>query len=174
MVELEKTYERVADVCLECGAHDVLIAHTLERQEALWENRGAFLEALKGMGDLDEVDVVVPPSKISDFITFTESLGRKHAVPILSFGHAGDGNLHIYILRGDRARDEWLAIAHDLMNMIYAEAKRLNGQVSGEHGIGFAKRPFLEESLGSTAIELMRGIKAVFDPKQLLNPGKVI
>lgn len=174
MVELEKTYERVADVCLECGARDVLIAHTMERQEALWENRGAFLEALKGLGDLDEVDVVVPPSKINEFITFAESLGREHGVPILSFGHAGDGNLHIYILRGNRERNEWLATVQDLMDIIYAEAKRLNGQVSGEHGIGFAKRSFLEESLGSTAVELMRGIKAVFDPKQLLNPGKVI
>ncbi len=171
--ELEKTYERVAEVCLKNGAHDVLIAHTSDRQAALWENRGAFLEALKAMGDLDEVDVVVAPSQIAAFIEFTEHLRVECGLPIVSFGHAGDGNLHIYILRGELDRDSWLNSTKEVMDRIYAKAQELKGLVSGEHGIGFAKRGYLQESLSPDVLELMRSIKSGFDPKGLLNPGKV-
>jgi glycolate oxidase len=172
-VELEKTYERVARVCLDNGAHDVLIAHTADRQEALWENRGAFLEALKGMGELDEVDVVVPPNQVAAFIEFTEELRVEYQLPILSFGHAGDGNLHIYLLRDKMEREAWLALTQQAMKEIYAHAKELQGLVSGEHGIGFAKKPYLEQALSPAVLELMRAIKLVFDPNQLMNPGKV-
>ena len=172
-LELEKTYERVAEVCLKNGAHDVLIAHTGERQAALWENRGAFLEALKAMGDLDEVDVVVPPNQIATFIEFTEQLRVECGLSIVSFGHAGDGNLHIYILRGELDRDIWLNSTREAMDRIYAKAHELKGLVSGEHGIGFAKRGYLEESLSPEVLQLMRSIKSGFDPKRLLNPGKV-
>ncbi len=171
--EMEKTYERVADVCLQSGAHDVFIAHTGERQEALWENRGAFLEALKAMGDMDEVDVVVPPSQIAAFVEFVEQLRVKYNLTIVGFGHAGDGNLHIYVLRDDLDRQIWLKTVQKIMDEIYAKAQALSGLVSGEHGIGFAKKPYLEKSLSPAALELMRSIKASFDPKGLLNPGKV-
>lgn len=172
-IELEKTYERVAEVCLKNGAYDVLIAHTTERQEALWENRGAFLEALKGMGELDEVDVVVPPNQVAAFIEFTEELRKEYELPIVSFGHAGDGNLHIYILRAELDREVWLNSTKDVMDRIYARAQELTGLVSGEHGIGFAKKEYLEKSLSLPVLELMGAIKSVFDPKGLLNPGKV-
>lgn len=172
--ELERDYKAVAEVCLACGALDVLIANSSERQVGLWESRGAFLEALKGMGELDEVDVVVPPSHIADLVRFSEDLGKEYNVPILSFGHAGDGNIHIYIMRGSRPRQEWLSLTETIMSEIYCKAKALTGQVSGEHGIGLAKRKYLAESLGETQLQLMRGIKASFDPKGILNPGKVM
>lgn len=173
LAELEKSYDQVAQVCLDSAALDVFIANTPDRQEGIWRCRGAFLEALKGAGELDEVDVVVPPDKIADFVEMTESLKEQFRVPVLGFGHAGDGNLHIYILRDDRPRQEWIEVTERLMEKIYAEAKQLMGQVSGEHGIGVAKRHYLAESLGPVQIELMRAIKAAFDPKNVLNPGKV-
>jgi glycolate oxidase len=172
-LELEKIYERVAEVCLQNGAHDVLIAHTTDRQASLWENRGAFLEALKAMGDMDEVDVVVPPNQVATFIQFTEDLRVECGLPIVSFGHAGDGNLHIYILRGELDRTSWLVSTKEAMDRIYAKAKELKGLVSGEHGIGFAKREYLHQSVSPDVLELMRSIKRSFDPKGLLNPGKV-
>jgi glycolate oxidase len=92
----------------------------------------------------------------------------------VSFGHAGDGNLHIYMLRGERSREEWLALTEQAMERIYTEAKRLSGQVSGEHGIGLAKRRYLADSLGPEQLRLLQSIKAAFDPKNLLNPGKII
>jgi glycolate oxidase len=171
--ELEKTYERVAEVCLKQGAHDVFIAHTSERQESLWENRGAFLEALKGQGELDEVDVVVPPSQIATFIEYLENLSAESGLPIVSFGHAGDGNLHVYLLRAELEREHWLDLTKEVMDQIYAKARQLAGLVSGEHGIGYAKKEYLEKSTDSVTLELMRAIKLAFDPKGLLNPGKV-
>lgn len=172
--ELEKTYERVAELCIQNGADDVLIAHTSERQESLWENRGAFLEALKGLGELDEVDVVVPPSQIAAFVEYTEKLSVAHGLPMISFGHAGDGNLHVYMLRGELERDNWLELTTKVMDQIYAKARKLSGLVSGEHGIGYAKKDYFEKSTDPVTLELMRAIKAVFDPKGLLNPGKVV
>jgi glycolate oxidase len=172
--ELERAYEVVAEVCLAQGAMDVLIANTADRQGGLWECRGAFLEAIKGMGELDEVDVVVPPSRIAELVSFTEALAKEYDLPILSFGHAGDGNLHVYILRGERSREEWLVLMEQAMERIYAKAKELTGQVSGEHGIGFAKREYLAESLGPEQLDLLKAIKASFDPKHILNPGKVV
>lgn len=172
--EMERAYEKVAQTCLDCGAIDVLIANIFDSQEGIWECRGAFLEALKGMGDLDEVDVVVPPSEIAEFISSVEELREEYALPILSFGHAGDGNLHIYFLRGDLARDKWLDRSQEVMEIVYEDAQKLTGQVSGEHGIGYAKRDFLAQSLGPAQMRLLQGIKATFDPKGLLNPGKVV
>lgn len=173
VVELEDVYETTADVCLQAGALDVFIANTPDRQESIWQTRGAFLEALKAMSRLEEVDVVVPPSHIAEFVAFTKEIEEELQVRILSFGHAGDGNLHVYILQDDLALDHWQKLAHQAMGAMYRRAKELKGQVSGEHGIGYAKHPFLKESLGPAQMRLMQGIKATFDPLGILNPGKV-
>ena len=92
---------------------------------------------------------------------------------IRSFGHAGDGNLHIYCAGNDIAVEDFLPKSTKVMEAAYAKCTELGGQVSGEHGIGHAKKEYLRESVGDTAISLMAGIKKVFDPKGLLNPGKI-
>ncbi|MGI6035270.1 MAG: FAD-binding oxidoreductase [Limnochordia bacterium] len=172
--ELTAVHHQAAHVCLASGALDVLIADTQERQEMIWEARGAFLEALKGMSEIDEVDVVVPPAKVAQFIKFTRAIAQDLGARILSFGHAGDGNIHVYILRDGRPQDEWRILLGEAMDRMYREARDLEGQVSGEHGIGLAKIPYLQASLGDAELHLLRGIKQVFDPKGLLNPGKVV
>jgi len=171
---LEEIYEIAGDICLESGAEDVLIADTPERQDGLWDARGAFLEALKAESEMDEVDVVVPRDKIAVFIRYTKELEREYGVRIRSFGHAGDGNMHVYILRDGMDKDVWKAKMEEIMDRLYAKGSELGGQVSGEHGIGIAKRPYLLRELGDTLIALQRQIKEVFDPKHILNPGKVI
>ena len=88
--------------------------------------------------------------------------------------NAGDGNLHIYVCQDGVADEQWHETVEKVMERLYSEARLLSGEVSGEHGIGHAKRAFLEESLGCEQVELMRGIKKVFDPNGILNPGKVI
>lgn len=172
--ELEEIYEQAAHVCLNSGAFDVLIANTKERQEMIWETRGTFLEALKAMSHLEECDVVVPRNKVAEFVKFTHRLEEQHAVRIRSFGHAGDGNLHIYILKDNLDPETWERKRFAVMDEMYAKARELKGQVSGEHGIGYAKRPYLHESLGPVQMELMKKIKEAFDPEHILNPGKVI
>ena len=172
--EIEVAYENVAEICLKEGATDVFISDTEERQESIWSARGAFLEAIKNSTtEMDEVDVVVPRNKVATFVKFTHKLQEEYKIRIQSFGHAGDGNLHIYILRDNLEEKLWNNILHEVMKEMYDKAKELSGQVSGEHGIGYAKREYLKESLKYENIEIMKGIKEVFDPKNILNPGKV-
>jgi glycolate oxidase len=172
--EIERNYENVANICLEAGALDVLISDTEERQESIWSARGAFLEAIKSSTtEMEEVDVVVPRNKVAEFIKYTHDLEHEFDIRIKSFGHAGDGNLHIYILRDALDEATWHKKLEDVMECMYKRGKELKGQVSGEHGIGFAKKPYLKESLSPELIMLMKGIKASFDPKNILNPGKV-
>ncbi len=172
--EVEQSYEKVAHICLESGAYDVLISNTQERQESIWSARGAFLEAIKASTtQMDECDVVVPRNKIAEFVKFSDDLQKKFDIRIKSFGHAGDGNLHIYVLRDELSQEVWDKKLHDVFECMYTRARELGGQVSGEHGIGFAKKPYLNESLGEEGIKLLKNIKLAFDPKNILNPGKV-
>lgn len=172
---LQPAVNAVTDLVLSIGARDVLLADTDERKESIWNARGAFLEAIKGStSTMDECDVVVPRDSIPAFMRRTVEIGRETGVRIRSFGHAGDGNLHIYACRDGMDEDTWKRSVRDVMDRLYAAAEELHGAVSGEHGIGHAKKGFLEESLGSRQISLMRGIKAAFDPNGILNPGKVI
>lgn len=172
--EIEADFDKVARICLEQGAIDILISDTEERNDSIWKARGAFLEAIKASTTyMDEVDVVVPRNKVNEIVEFSHQLQDKVGVRIKSFGHAGDGNLHAYILKDDLGEEEWnkrLAIA---MEEMYKKAQELRGQVSGEHGIGYAKKPYLKESLSPEILEIMSGIKMAFDPKNILNPGKV-
>ena len=173
--EIDLAYETVAKTCLDAGALDVFISDTQERNESIWSARGAFLEAIKASTtEMDECDVVVPRSMVADFVIFSHELQKKHNVRIRSFGHAGDGNLHIYVLRDDMDEATWKKTLAATFADLYAKSRELKGQVSGEHGIGFAKKPFLAESLSDPVRAIMRGIKGVFDPKNILNPHKVV
>jgi glycolate oxidase len=172
--EIEQAYDRVAHICLEAGALDVLISNTQERQESIWKARGAFLEAIKATTtEMDECDVVVPRNRIAEFVKFADELQERCNVRIKGFGHAGDGNLHIYVLRDEMDADAWKQKLKEVFAIMYAKSRELGGKVSGEHGIGYAKKPYLQESKGGAGMELLKNIKLAFDPKNLLNPGKV-
>lgn len=164
----------VAELCLECGAIDALIVDTEERKGSVWSARGAFLEAIKASTtEMDECDVVVPRNVVADFVLYTHEVAKEYNVRIPSFGHAGDGNLHVYVCRDDLDEATWRKTLEAVFEKLYAKARELSGLVSGEHGIGYAKREFLKKDYGDTQLALMRGIKAVFDPKNILNPDKV-
>jgi glycolate oxidase len=172
--EVERAYESAAKICLEQGAIDILISDTNEREESIWKARGAFLEAIKGSTTyMDEVDVVVPRSCVNEMVEYIHSLYKEVNIRIKSFGHAGDGNLHAYVLKDDLSEEEWEKRMTVAMDKIYGKARELKGQVSGEHGIGFAKKSYLFESMDPATVEIMRGIKKAFDPKNILNPRKV-
>lgn len=172
--DVEKSYEEAAQICLKSGALDILISDTEEREESIWKARGAFLEAIKGSTtEMDEADVVVPRNKVNDLVEYTHALQKEIGIRIKSFGHAGDGNLHAYILRDNLDEKEWKEKLNLAFDKIYAKGRELNGQVSGEHGIGYAKKAYLEKQLNPVLLDIMRGVKNVFDPKHILNPHKI-
>ena len=172
---LKPAMDQLTDLALSIGAKDVLLADTDERKESIWNARGAFLEAIKGSTPvMDECDVVVPRDVIPAFVKRSVEIGKTIGVRICSFGHAGDGNLHIYACKDGLADDVWEKAVEQVMDELYIAAREMGGEVSGEHGIGHAKKGFLAESMGETQVNLMRGIKAAFDPKGILNPGKVV
>lgn len=172
--EVEKSYEKVAQLCLEEGALDVFISDTDERKQSIWSARGAFLEAVKASTtEMDECDVCVPRDKVAQFITYTHDLEKAFDVRIRSFGHAGDGNLHVYVLRDGLDEEAWKEKLSAVFACMYRRARELDGVVSGEHGIGFAKKPYMFEQYDEAYITLLKNIKLAFDPKNILNPGKV-
>ena len=172
--QVEADMNTVADLCLELGAVDAYIVDTEERKKAVWSARGAFLEAIKASTtEMDECDVVVPVNRVDEFIKFTHDLSEELHIRIPSFGHAGDGNLHVYICRDGLSEGEWKETLSLCFDRMYEKAEQLGGLVSGEHGIGYAKKEFLKKQYGSTPIMLMQQIKRVFDEKNILNPGKI-
>ena len=172
--QVDQDMSTVAELCLEIGALDAYIVDTEERKKAVWSARSAFLEAIKASTtEMDECDVVVPGNRVDTFIKFTHELAEEFGVRIPSFGHAGDGNLHVYICRDALEQEAWETTLSAIFDRMYEKAVELGGLVSGEHGIGYAKRDFLKRQYGETPIALMQGIKQVFDPKNILNPGKV-
>lgn len=172
--ELEGMTEKAAELVLEAGALDVMVADTPAKLKDVWQARSSFLEAImKETKLLDECDVVLPVTKIAGYLDFVNKTGKDCGLTIKSFGHAGDGNLHIYQCSNDLEEEEFKKRVDKFFDIIYKEAIRLKGLVSGEHGIGSGKVKYLANSVGKTNIELMRGIKKVFDPKMILNPGKV-
>ena len=181
MDELEEIMEQASEIALENGAIDVLVADTPAKIKDAWAARSSFLEAIKsetkwkdGLELLDECDVVVPLDQIAPYVEFVYKTGKDMGLQIESFGHAGDGNLHIYIIGDDQISvADFKKKADDFFDVIYPEATRVGGLVSGEHAIGSGKLKYLEEAEGEVNMRLMLDIKKAFDPKMILNPGKV-
>ncbi len=171
---LEELSEQAAEVVLEEGAVDVLVADTPVKKKEAWEARSTFLEAIEAETKLlDECDVVVPVNQIPSYLSFVKSLEDQYDFALKSFGHAGDGNLHIYTCANDMEEEEFKRQVAEFMDIIYKKAAECDGQISGEHGIGSGKMEYLVAFAGETSMRLMKGIKEVFDPKMILNPGKI-
>ena len=172
--QLNEVIERASEVLLEAGALDVLVADTPQLRKDAWAARSTFLEAIEANTRLlDESDVVVPVSEIANYAAFISSIAADYDFEIKSFGHAGDGNLHIYNCSNDMDVKEFERQVADFMKRAYAKATELGGLISGEHGIGHGKLEYLAQTTNPVNMHLMEGIKQVFDPNLILNPGKV-
>lgn len=172
--ELYTRAEALAEIGMEAGAFDVLVVDQPSLKKDVWAARSAFLTVIEADTKyIDEMDVVVPVDKIAEFLKSVHEIGNKHGMRIRSFGHAGDGNLHIYCCSNTKTEEEFKKCAELVMIDSYKKCAELKGQVSGEHAIGHAKKQYLRESVGETAYGLMGSIKQIFDPNAILNPGKV-
>jgi glycolate oxidase len=117
-------------------------------------------------------DVVVPRSKVPELITRIEKIGKRHDTFVANFGHAGDGNIHVNFMC-DRADPASIARARECVSEVFQLSVELGGTISGEHGIGYVKAPYLTYAIDKPTLEIMKGIKKVFDPNGILNPGKM-
>jgi glycolate oxidase len=171
--EVEANLETVGEVCMENGAVDAFVADTSSRQEQLWEARKCLFDAYKAFWEIDEVDSCVPRSRFPDYIERAEEVAERHGVVISNIGHAGDGNVHSVITRGDLDDERWCRMLEEVTEELIGIALSLGGTISGEHGLGLTKKRYLEEQVGRAQLELMRSIKRAFDPLNILNPGKV-
>ncbi len=169
-----KEIETIADICRGTGARDVEVARTEKERTALWSARRAISPSLarRAPNKLGE-DISVPRSAIPDAVVAIKEVSRKHDIPIAIFGHAGDGNLHPNILFDKRDPvqvEKMKKAAADIFDV----SVRLGGTLSGEHGVGNLKLAFLERDIGPISIDVMASIKKALDPKNILNPGKVV
>jgi glycolate oxidase len=169
-----KEIETIANICRATGASDVEVARNEKERTALWTARRSISPSLarRAPNKLGE-DISVPRSAIPEAVAAIKEISRKHEIPIAIFGHAGDGNLHPNILfdKRDPAQVEKMKKA---AGDIFATSVRLGGTLSGEHGVGSLKLAFLDQDVGPLSIEVMGSIKKALDPKNILNPGKVV
>lgn len=166
--------DTIAEVCRQSGASEVRIA-TDERERAeLWRARRSLLPSLarRAPNQLLE-DVSVPRSEIPRMVQRVKEIGHQYDLPMVVFGHAGDGNLHPTILFDRRDAAQWSRVEHAVRDT-FAAAVEMGGTLSGEHGIGTLKRDFMELALGTNSVQIQRQIKRALDPKNILNPGKML
>jgi len=171
---IDADYDRVGDICLENGALDVLVALEPRDRDRLWEARRAIVDALKKESPINHMeDVVVPRAEIPALLKGIREIAERYAVRIVSFGHAGDGNVHVNVLKDDLADERWEEIIPSLVEEIYKLTLSLGGMITGEHGIGATRRQYLPLALDQAQIEIMERIRAAFDPNRILNPAKI-
>jgi len=171
---VDADYETVGQICLEHGARDVLVAKDKRTRDRLWEARRKIIDALKHESPVNHMeDVVVPRARIPQALAGIKEIAASHGVRIICFGHAGDGNVHVNVLKDDMPLSEWEPLVPQVAQEVYRLTLSLGGMLTGEHGIGATRRDYLPLALDAAQIEVMRGIKAVFDPQGILNPGKI-
>lgn len=169
---LEKHIRQVRNICAANQALRVEIAEDEKAREHLWKARRSVSASMAHYGAIKKIneDVVVPRGSIPEFIKDVESISEKFEVPVINFGHAGDGNIHVNVLVL-KAEDEQRCL--QAVKEIFTRTVELGGRISGEHGIGVSKRDYIDQNLEPEVLELMKQIKKSFDPKNILNPGKM-
>ena len=166
--------QQIAEICQSNGARKATLARDEVERQSLWEARRAVSPSLarRAPNKLGE-DITVPRSAIPEAVRQLRAVSARYGLPIVIFGHAGDGNLHPNILFDKRDPDQWARV-QQMVTEEFNIALALGGTLSGEHGVGALKRPYMQSALGSLSIEIQKRIKQALDPQNILNPGKVL
>ncbi len=170
---IEREAQTLREVCRRGGALEFEAASDPAEAERLWEARRNVSPSLyKLRPNKISEDVVVPRSSLADLVDFLEELGNRYGLPVPSFGHAGDGNIHVNVML-DKNSDREMENARSLIKELFQEVIQMGGTITGEHGIGITKAQYLDMEIPKAGLELMNRIKKSFDPKGILNPGKI-
>lgn len=170
---IQKEAESVCEIAMAEGANDVLLAESSAKQAELWKMRRAAGEAVKSVSVYKEEDTVVPRANIVPLLVGVKEIAGRYGIKTVCYGHAGDGNLHVNILKMDMSDEDWATKLDPAIVEIFELTIGLGGTISGEHGIGYSQKNYLPIAFSDEEIALMRRIKAAFDPKGILNPGKI-
>ena len=173
MEKLYKDCELISDVLqkYECG--EILLADSFTQKENLWKLRRSVSDAVKSNSIYKEEDTVVPRAELARLLRGTKRIGDKFGFKSVCYGHAGDGNLHINIIKGNMSDFNWNNTLSEGIREIFKLTKKLGGTISGEHGIGYVQKEYMDVVFSKKEIELQKGIKKLFDPKNILNPEKI-
>lgn len=165
----------LAELCRSQHAVDVVLATTEEEKESIWSVRRNVSEALTAFSEHKEsVDIAVPPSKIGEYLEHIASLNTSEKQCVLGYGHLGDGNIHVNILNLNHTEEVWQSLFPEIERSVFQKAVDLGGTITGEHGIGLSKKPYLDLMFSDQDKALMRAVKKVFDPNGILNSDKAI
>ena len=165
--------EQIATVLEAFHPKDILIAESQAQKDQLWSLRRKVGEAIKSRTVYKEEDTVVPRAELPDLLAGVKEIGKEFGFQSICYGHAGDGNLHVNILKGNLSDRDWKETLPVAIRQIFILVKRLGGTISGEHGVGWVQRHYMPIQFSPAELQLMRNIKDVFDPNHVLNPGKI-
>ena len=165
--------EKISNVLYDFECGEILLAESKEQKDRLWRLRRMVGEAVKSNSIYKEEDTVVPRAELAKLLTGVKKIGKDFGFKSVCYGHAGDGNLHINIIKGDMSDKKWDLELKDAIREIFILTKNLGGTISGEHGIGFVQKDYIDIVFSKKEIEIQKGIKNLFDPNNILNPGKI-
>ncbi len=166
--------ETISNIMNEHGCDEILMADSAEQKASLWKIRRKVGEAVKSNSVYKEEDTVVPRAELPALLKGVKAIGNKYGFKSVCYGHAGDGNLHVNIIKGNLSNEVWETELPKGITEIFELCKQLGGTISGEHGIGLVQKDYLSIMFPQYQLELMRNIKKLFDPNLILNPGKMV
>ena len=161
--------ERIRAVAESCGAADYIPFTDPHEAAEIWKVRGCLVKAVEAVSEQEPVDLVVPINQTARYIEYVHQVEQETGMRMIAFGHAGDGNVHLCIIRGGRTDGQWKTELHEVMQRLYQKAYELGGLTSGEHGVGIAKQPYFFANTDGQLLSVMRAVKTALDPKRVLN-----
>jgi glycolate oxidase len=174
MDQLYAEAEAISGIVQQYDIGEVLFADSHEQKEMLWTLRRKVGEAVKSNSIYKEEDTVVPRAELPELLKIIKELGREYGFQSVCYGHAGDGNLHVNIVKADMTDEDWNNKLPTGIRQLFREVVRMGGTISGEHGIGLVQKEYMDVAFNPVQMGLMREIKNVFDPRGILNPGKIL
>ena len=171
--KLMEECEQILSVLEKFKTDEILFAEAEAQKQTLWNLRRKVGEAVKAFSTYKEEDTVVPRYRLPELLEHVKNIGTKYGFDSVCYGHAGDGNLHVNILKGDLSDLKWNKELPNAIKELFIEVVKLGGTISGEHGIGLVQKPYMPIAFPEVTLQLMRNIKSTFDPNGILNPGKI-
>ena len=170
--EINAAIEKLSQVLKNASRRVIILDGSLPELDAsnIWKIRGCLVKAVEAVSEQEPLDIVVPIARVADFVEYVNQLEKESGMQMISFGHAGDGNVHLCVVRGGRSNEVWESELHANLEKLYSKAKEFGGLISGEHGLGVSKRDFFFAETPSPNVDLMNAIKKSFDEKGILNP----